>query len=72
LLRTAFQCSGGQRLEEKPRKGQQNFQKFQNNLPVYETSKASLLHNDETTQDFFSVLSMAVEKVKEIDNIKGT
>jgi hypothetical protein len=71
LLRTAFQCAGGQKLEEKPRKGQQNFQKFQSTLTVFETNKNSLLHNSETENDFFSVLKLAVEKLKEIDKIPG-
>ena len=71
LLRTAFQCAAGHKLEEKARKGQQNFQKFQKNVPVYETNNKSLLHDSETEQDFFSVLKMAVERVKGIQNITG-
>lgn len=73
LLRTSFQCASGNKLEENPKKGHnQNFQNrnqnFQNQKKV--ESNKSVLHNSKTKDDFSGVLSLAVEKVLEIEDIK--
>ncbi len=71
LLRTAFQCAAGIKVEERQQKkggGGQHPAKPTSG----ESEKKSYLHDDdERRNDFLSILSLAVEKVKEIENIKG-
>ena len=70
LLRTSFQCAAGFRVEERQQK------KGPGPNPAkagsVELQQKSHLHDDdERRQDFLSILSMAVAKVKEIENISG-
>ena len=71
LLRTSFQCAAGVRVEERQHK--KALGPTQAKIGAGELNQKSHLHDDdERKQDLLSILSMAVAKVKEIENISGS
>jgi hypothetical protein len=68
VSRTAFQCAAGLKPEDRPSRGHNPHQPAK---PAAAVGSTSFLHNDETRQDFAGVLSLAVLKVKDVDDLRG-